>query len=84
MVHDAPEEGLEVVSRAEAGGVEKVDGAWAGDSIEGEAKDKDDRAGEEVVLEVEPQVAEVNGLRDLVSVTRIKGTKNRVTRLEIK
>ena len=65
MVHDAPEGGLEVVSGAEAGGVEKVDGAWAGDSIEGEAKDKDDRAGEDVVLEVEPQVVEVNGLRDL-------------------
>ncbi|KAH1155319.1 hypothetical protein GYH30_050579 [Glycine max] len=65
MVHDASEGGLEVVSGSEVGGVEKVDGAWAGDSIEGEAEDKDDRAGEEVVLEVESQVAEVNGLRDL-------------------
>jgi len=71
VIHEATEGGLEVVGGAEAGGVEEVDGAGASDGVESEAEDEDGGAGEdgeEVVLEVEPEVAEVvdvGGLKNL-------------------
>jgi len=68
MVHETPEGGFEVLGGAEAGGVQEVDGAWARDGVKREAKNEDGGAGEdgeEVVLEVEPEVVEVGGLGDL-------------------
>lgn len=68
VLHEAAKGGFEVVGGAEAGGVDEIDGAWARDGVEGEAKDEDGGEGEdseEIVLEVEPEVVDVGGLGDL-------------------
>jgi len=65
VAHKLLEADLEVGGRLVAGEVDEVDGSRAGEHIDGGAEDEDggeDKHGDEVVLEVEPQLAQIVGV----------------------
>ncbi|CAL4909597.1 unnamed protein product [Urochloa decumbens] len=65
VAHELLEGDLEVVGRLVAGEVDEVDGPGAGKHIDGGAEDEDggeDEHGDEVVLEVDPQLPQIVGV----------------------
>uniref|UniRef100_A0ACD5U053 Uncharacterized protein n=1 Tax=Avena sativa TaxID=4498 RepID=A0ACD5U053_AVESA len=65
VAEELVEADLEVRGRLVAGEVDEVDGAGAGEHVHGGAEDEDggeEQHGDEVVLEVEPELAEVVGV----------------------